>query len=77
MPILGELSSIFASILGDGPEVIEPWAEDEQKFEEHFDCTYSDFAEAVAGLHREEDDLYRKTMKVNPEAAVLWVLHGS
>lgn len=55
-------------------DVAEPWATDEDAFEDHFGFEYEAFAEAVGSLDRAQHDLYEKTIDVNPEAAVTWVV---
>jgi len=55
-------------------EHVEDWAEDELAFEDHFDVPYHEYADKVSGLERADFDLYEKTLQVNPEAAVLWVI---
>jgi hypothetical protein len=51
-----------------------PWTADAAEFERHFGVAYEDYAEVVELLSTEQKDLLRKTLDVNPEAAVLWVL---
>lgn len=53
---------------------VEPWAADEGAFYEHFGYLYPDFAELVSALDQANNQLYEKTLEVNPEAAVAWVL---
>lgn len=52
----------------------EPWARDEGLFEEHFGMPYEAFVERVPMLSADQAKRYEDTLKVNPEAAVLWVL---
>jgi hypothetical protein len=62
------------SLLGGGPGSGEPWAASETEFERHFGAPYEAFAEIVQHLNREQEMLLQATLKVNPEAAVLWIL---
>lgn len=52
----------------------EPWATDEEAFSNHFGVDYDDYADMVDGLDRAHSQLYEDTMKINPEAAVTWVV---
>jgi hypothetical protein len=63
-----------ASFLQGTPWTDEEWAQSEEAFEDHFGRNYDDFSENLAALDREEVVLYGKTLEVNPEAAVLWIL---
>ena len=62
--------------LFEGEEVAigEPWARDEGLFEEHFGVPYEELARKVPMLSADQSARYEATLKVNPEAAVLWVL---
>jgi hypothetical protein len=59
--------------LVSGGEVDEPWANDEQAFEEHFGRSYEEFERLIGALDQANSQLYEKTLEVNPEAAVTWV----
>lgn len=52
----------------------EPWARDEELFEEHFGAPYEELVRKVPMLSADQTARYEATLKVNPEAAVLWVL---
>jgi len=54
-------------------EVEEPWAQDEQSFEEHFGRSFQEFEERMTYLDRARGELYERTVEVNPEAAIAWV----
>ena len=70
-----EILALFAQ---DGDVVIdEPWARDEGLFEAHFGATYEEFATKVTLLGSDQHVRYEATLRVNPEAAVLWVLSMS
>ena len=58
----------------DEEGINEPWARDEARFEEHFGHPYEEFALKVPELSADQHTRYEATLKVNPEAAVLWVL---
>jgi hypothetical protein len=51
-----------------------PWLSDEASFFKHFGVEYPAYVEFLALLSPDQLDLYERTMQVNPEAAVLWVL---
>ena len=61
--------------LFEGEEVAtgEPWARDEELFAEHFGVTYEELVRRVPMLSADQGTRYEATLKVNPEAAVLWV----
>ena len=67
------LASGLAGLFAGGPDADEPWAHDEELFDEHFDTPYEVFAEKLFHLSADQQNRYRKTLEVNPEAAVLWV----
>lgn len=73
--LLDALRSAWDFVSGDKTEVLEDWAEDEGAFEDHFGISYESFNEKLHTLDRARFDLYEKTLKVNPEAAVIWVFH--
>lgn len=50
------------------------WATDEEAFLRHFGVPHEAFAEIVSHLSPEQSGLLGRTLEVNPEAAVLWVL---
>lgn len=58
-----------------GEEAIdEPWARSDEAFCEHFGARYEEFASKIPLLSGDQSRKYEATLKVNPEAAVLWVL---
>ena len=71
MQILDALKAAWSLIKGGG--VDEPWAGDEQAFEEHFGRTYEEFEQLLSELDQGNSQLYEKTLEINPEAAVVWV----
>jgi hypothetical protein len=76
--VLGALKAAWELLAGrEVVEHVEPWAEDELSFEDHFDVPYHEFSDHVSQLSRADFELYEKTLQVNPEAAVLWVLFNS
>jgi len=52
----------------------EPWTRSEENFEAHFGRSYQELAHKVTELSSDQATRYAATLKVNPEAAVLWVL---
>ena len=72
MEVLDALRTAWELLGGGGRE--EPWAVDEQAFAEHFGIDYEVFANALARLDLAHRDMYEKTMRVNPEAAVTWAI---
>lgn len=76
MDLLGAARTLrqIADVFGDGPDSGEPWATDEESFARHFGATYEDFRAVLGFLDEEQATRFDSTMKVNPEAAVLWVL---
>ena len=66
---------ILALFAHDGEVLIdEPWARDELTFEGHFGTSYEEFAAKVTLLGADQHARYEATLKVNPEAAIVWVL---
>lgn len=51
-----------------------PWENDESAFLSHFGVPFEEYAAVVGHLNDQQIDLLRKTIEVNPEAAVLWIL---
>jgi hypothetical protein len=67
--------NILALFAHDGEALVdEPWARDEVMFEEHFSASYEEFATKVTLLGSDQHVRYVATLKVNPEAAIVWVL---
>jgi hypothetical protein len=76
MPDLVELAHGILSLFAHDGEVLidEPWARDEAAFEGHFGATYEEFALKATLLGADQHVRYEATLKVNPEAAIVWVL---
>lgn len=73
--LLDALRSAWEFVAGsDTTTVVEDWAEDESAFEDHFGVAYDEFDEKLKMLDRGQFELYEKMLKVNPEAAVVWIL---
>lgn len=72
--MLNMLKGAWNLFAGAGGRHEEPWATDEEAFGDHFGINYSDYADMVAGLDQAHVELYEKTMEINPEAAVAWVV---
>jgi hypothetical protein len=64
----------IAGLFAGSADAEEPWASDEEIFEDHFDTPYWVFCEKLARLSADQQVRYKKTLDVNPEAAVLWVI---
>lgn len=60
----------FTSGSGSG----ESWATNEEAFEQHFGASYAYFTEILGHLSPEQNLRFERTMQVNPEAAILWIL---
>ena len=75
-PDLVELAQGILSLFAREGELLidEPWARDEAMFQEHFGATYEEFALKVTMLGADQHVRYEATLKVNPEAAIVWVL---
>ena len=71
---VGIAHQILKLFEGEEVAVGEPWARDEGLFEEHFGAPYEELARKVPMLSADQSVRYEATIKVNPEAAVLWVL---
>lgn len=70
----------FARIAGQVGGVVRAaqlpdWAVDPGAFHAHFGVPHEAYAEIVSLLSPEQAALLEQTIAVNPEAAVLWVLH--
>lgn len=66
---ISETAKLLAS-----PEHRADWTTDERAFFRHFGVSLEDYATVIELLSPEQVSLYEKTLAVNPEAAVLWVL---
>jgi hypothetical protein len=76
MDLLGALRGIRRAIdlFAGTPDSNEAWAASEEAFEHHFGESYADFTILLRHLSPEQSERFDATIKVNPEAAVLWVL---
>lgn len=76
MDLLGILrtAGTVVDLLGGGPGSDCPWATDEKAFLRHFGIAHEDYIEITKRLSNEQHDLLHRTLNVNPEAAVLWIL---
>ena len=76
MDLLNTIGAIrkVLGLFADTPDSDEPWAVDEESFEVHFGRSYEYFIEILHHLDEEQTERFDDTMKVNPEAAVLWIL---
>ena len=68
--ILQRTLDLFAGTPGSK----ETWATSEEAFERHFGESYADYATILGHLSPEQAKLFEATLKVNPEAAVIWIL---
>ena len=71
---VGIAHQILKLFEGEQVALNEPWARDEQLFEEHFGMPYEALVSRVPMLSADQAKRYADTLKVNPEAAVLWIL---
>jgi hypothetical protein len=67
---LGKALDLFAGTPGSH----EPWASSEEAFEQHFGESYEYFVAVAQHLSPAQEEMLAKTLEVNPEAAVLWIL---
>ena len=76
MDLLNTIGTIrkVLGLFADTPDSDEPWAADEESFESHFGQSYEYFVEILHHLDEEQVGRFEATLKVNPEAAVLWIL---
>jgi hypothetical protein len=76
MDLLNALGAIRRTLdfFAGTPDSDEPWAAGEEEFEAHFGLPYESFVEILHHLDEEQGARFDATMKVNPEAAVLWIL---
>jgi len=77
MDILGALTAAhhlrgIVSEVRRGPQ--KDWEKDENAFLTHFGVPFEEYALIVSHMTDEQRNLLEKTIAVNPEAAVLWVL---
>jgi len=52
----------------------QPWEHDEVSFHRHFGVPFEEYALVVEHMTPKQLSLLQRTLDVNPEAAVLWVL---
>ena len=76
MDLLNALGAIRKTLdfFAGTPDSDEPWAVSEEAFEAHFGGSYEFFVEVLQHLDEEQSARFDATLKVNPEAAVLWIL---
>ena len=76
MDLLNALGAIRKTLdfFAGTPDSSEPWAASEEAFERHFGGSYEFFVEVLQHLDDEQSARFDATMRVNPEAAVLWIL---
>lgn len=76
MDLLGAIGTFRKALdlFKGGPGSNEPWAANEEAFERHFGESYEYFVEVVQYLSPAQKELLARTLEVNPEAAVLWIL---
>lgn len=70
---IGAIRKVLGLFAGT-PDSEEVWAADEESFEDHFGQSYEYFVEILHHLDEEQSERFEATLKVNPEAAVLWIL---
>ena len=76
MDLLNSLGAIRKTLdfFAGTPDSHESWAVGEESFEAHFGMGYDVFVEILQHLDAEQSERFDATMRVNPEAAVLWIL---
>ena len=76
MDLLNALGAIRKTLdfFAGTPDSREPWAASEEAFERHFGAEYECFTTILQHLDEEQGARFDATMKINPEAAVLWIL---
>jgi hypothetical protein len=76
MDLLNALGAIRRTLdfFAGTPDSNEPWAASEEAFEAHFGGSYEFFVEVLQHLDEEQSARFDATLRVNPEAAVLWIL---
>jgi hypothetical protein len=62
------------TVFAGTPDSEEPWAANEETFERHFGVPYEYFEVVLQHLSPEQVEKFEATLRVNPEAAVLWIL---
>ena len=76
MDLLNALGAIRKTLdfFAGTPDSSETWATSEEAFESHFGSSYEFFVEILQHLDEEQGAKFDATMKINPEAAVIWIL---
>lgn len=77
MDLLGILEAAghareIAHLVGGNPP--PDWATSEDAFLRHFGVLVEEYRDVVSHLSPEQASLLERTLAVNPEAAVLWIL---
>ena len=73
--VVRDVLALFEHAAGQEPGGSdEPWTRSEENFEAHFGRSYQELAHKITELSSDQATRYAATLKVNPEAAVLWVL---
>jgi len=70
MSFIENVKSALGFVTKENP----PWLKSEEGFLLHFGCEFEEFNEVYNILSESQKQLFNKTVAVNPEAAVLWVL---
>jgi len=73
MDLLGTLSAA-RQLMNEVRRPSYPWENDEGAFLAHFGVPFEEYALVVAHLDDGQRALLARTLDVNPEAAVLWIL---
>ena len=76
MDLLGAIraASDLRDAVSSGRSATHDWEHDEEAFLLHFGVPVGVFQEIASHLTAEQSALLEATLRVNPEAAVLWVL---
>jgi hypothetical protein len=70
MSFIENVKSALGFVTKENPS----WLKSEEGFLLHFGCEFEDFNEVYELLSESQKQLFAKTVAINPEAAVLWVL---
>jgi predicted RNA-binding protein (virulence factor B family) len=76
MDLLTGLSTVHKALeaLTSNQSSGESWASSEEAFEQHFGASYAYFKEILGHLSPEQNLRFERTLQINPEAAILWIL---
>jgi hypothetical protein len=74
MQLIGSIRKAMVKLFESSHGSQEPWETDELEFERHFGCPYEEFLLVLGHLSKDQYQLFERTVAVNPEAAVLWIL---